>query len=210
RRANRAGKPVITATQMLRSMVDSPRPTRAEATDVANAILDGTDAVMLSEESATGRFPREAVQVLDRIAVATEPSVAGGVFLQESLSEQLPATQAAVSRSACWLARDLEAAAIVAFTASGSTARTVAAFRPPHPLIALTPHRSTERHLALSWGVMPVLADFIEESDDIFALAASRSLERGVARKGDRIILTAGIPPGVTGTTNLLKIIELE
>lgn len=208
--ARKVGKPVITATQMLRSMVDSPQPTRAEAADVANAILDGTDAVMLSEESAIGRFPREAVQVLNRVALATEPYVAGEVLLQEPISEHLPPIQAAVSRSACWLARDLEAAVILAFTASGSTARTVARFRTPYPLIALTPHRSTQRQLALSWGVTPVLVDFLAETDDIFSVAKSWALQNGVAAKGDRIILTTGIPPGVPGTTNLLKVIEME
>jgi pyruvate kinase len=207
--SRKLGKPVITATQMLRSMVDSPRPTRAEATDVANAILDGTDAVMLSEESATGRFPAKAVEVLNRIAIATEPQVVGDNLLEEPMSELLPPTRAAVCRSAIWLARDLEVKAIMAFTVSGSTARTVAKFRAPYPLIAFTPHRSTERQLSLSWGVTPVRAELLAKTDDIFSFAESWARRNGVAEEGERLVLTAGVPPATTHTTNVLKVIDV-
>lgn len=206
----KAGKPVITATQMLRSMVESPRPTRAEATDVANAVLDGTDALMLSDETAMGRFPKEAVQILDRIARATEPSIREHNFLEEPMSDALPSTKAAVSRSACWLARDLKAAAIVASTSSGSTARLVARFRPSRPIVGLTPNLLTQRQLSLSWGVFPVLVDAFEDTDKMFSVARSWTLSNKMAQAGDRIILTAGIPLTVAGTTNLLRVMELN
>jgi pyruvate kinase len=210
RAARNSGKPVITATQMLRSMVESPRPTRAEAADVANAVLDGTDAVMLSEETATGRYPVEAVQVLDRICRQTEPYLEMESLLKDPISDLLPPVQTAVSRSACWLARDIEAKAIVAFTASGSTARTVSRFRPPQPVIGLTHRPATKRQLSLSWGVSPVEVENLADTDEMFAAATSWILKNNIARKGDRIILTAGIPIGVPGTTNLLKAIELS
>ena len=209
RAARKMGKPVITATQMLRSMVESPRPTRAEAADVANAVLDGTDAVMLSEETATGRFPVEAVRVLDRVCRRTEPFLEGEGFLKDPISDRLPPVQTAVSRSACWLARDLEAAAIVAFTASGSTARTVSRFRPPQPIIALTHRLKAKRQLSLSWGVTPVEVENLADTDEMFESAADWMRKNGFAGPGDRIILTAGVPIGIPGTTNLLKAIEL-
>ena len=161
RLARQSAKPVITATQMLRSMVSAPRPTRAEATDVANAILDGTDAVMLSEETAMGDYPEEAVRVLDRIARSTEPNLTEGEYLQESMYDAAPETEAAISRAACRLAKDLDAAAVVAATTSGSTARNVSLFRPSMPIIGLTPYVTVQRQLRLSWGVFPVLTDTI-------------------------------------------------
>ncbi|MFO7963410.1 MAG: pyruvate kinase [Desulfobacterales bacterium] len=208
RAARNMGKPVITATQMLRSMVDSPRPTRAEATDVANAVLDGTDAVMLSEETATGRFPLEAVRVLDRICHETEPYLEVERFLKDPISDLLPPLQTAISRSAAWLAHDLNADAIIAFTASGSTARTVSRFRPPQPVIAFTDKPATQRQLSLSWGVSSVEVTFTN-IDEMIEKAKSWAIENEMAHRGDRIILTAGLPIGVTGTTNLLKAIEL-
>ena len=209
RMARQAGKPIITATQMLTSMMKSPRPTRAEATDVANAILDGTDALMLSDETAVGTYPKEAVATLDRIARATEPYLDELAFLEESMPELLPATPTAISRAACWLARDLGAAAIVASTSSGSTARLVARFRPNTPIVALTNHPQIQRQLALSWGVIPDLVEAFIDTDQMFASARASALDRGIARPGDRLILTAGVPVGVKGTTNLLKVMEL-
>ncbi len=206
----KAGKPVITATQMLRSMVESPRPTRAEATDVANAILDGTDAVMLSEETAIGHFPKEAVKVLDQIARATEQQLERHAYLQEPMLDTPPSSAAAISRAACLLANDLKAAAIVAFTSSGSTARLVARFRPSHPVVALTEHLLTQRQLALSWGVSPALVNASKDTDEMFSVARSWILNNEMAQTEDWIILTAGIPVGVPGTTNLLKVIELN
>jgi pyruvate kinase len=206
----KSGKPVITATQMLLSMTENPRPTRAEATDAANAILDGTDAIMLSEETAIGRFPRESVQVPDRITRETEPNIDGDSFLAEQAPNTLPPTPTAISRSACWLARDLRAAVILAFTSSGGTARLVSRFRPPYPIIALTPNLLTQRQLTLSWGIYPSAIPAFTDSDKLFSVAKSWILNNGMGKKGDRIILIAGIPLGIPGKTNLLKVIRLE
>jgi pyruvate kinase len=205
-----ASKPVITATQMLRSMINSPRPTRAEATDVANAILDGTDALMLSEETAMGDYPIEAVQILDRIARTTEAHMQTHYAGDKPVFDHLGMTESAISRSACFLAEDLNAASIIAATSSGSTARLVARYRPPTPVLALTPKQQTQRHLTLSWGVTPVLVTPFSDADEIFDLARRWTMEHNLAKPGDRLIVTAGVPVGTPGTTNLLKVIEIE
>jgi len=208
--ARQAGKPVITATQMLRSMVSSPRPTRAEATDVANAIFDRTDALMLSEETAMGEYPAEAVSMLDRIARSTEPYLDPQQPLKEPLPEKVSTTQVAISRSACWLARDLDGAAVVASTSSGSTARQVSRFRPSCPVIGFTPHLSTQRQLTLSWGVIPVLVDHFTDTDEMLGMVRGWTRQNGIARASDRIIITAGVPLGACGTTNLIKVLEIQ
>ncbi|CAB1082643.1 Pyruvate kinase (EC [Olavius algarvensis Delta 1 endosymbiont] len=210
RLARQAGKPVITATQMLRSMVSSPRPTRAEATDVANAVLDGTDALMLSEETAMGEFPVEAVTILDRIARATEAQLLERSLIREPLPDLLPRTESAISRAACWLAEDLQAPAIVAGTSSGSTARLVARFRPPCPVIGLTPHIPTQRQLTLSWGVRPALVETFTDTEHMFELTRAWALAKGIAKKGDLLIVTAGVPVNTPGKTNLLKVVEIH
>ncbi len=210
RMARQAGKPVITATQMLTSMLESPRPTRAEATDVANAILDGTDALMLSDETTVGAYPIESVSVLDRIAKTTERYLDEKSFMNESMTSTLPGTAAAISRAAGWLAQDLDAAAIVASTSSGSTARHVARFRPPCPIIGLTDCLKTLRQLNLSWGVIPGMVQSFTDTDQMFELARYWAKKTGIARPSDRLIITAGVPVGVTGTTNLLKVVELD
>jgi len=210
RSARQSGKPVITATQMLRSMVSSPRPTRAEAADVANAILDGTDALMLSEETAVGAYPIEAVKVLDRIARATEPYLNESDFLDERTSELLPMTPSSISRAACQMAEDLGAAAIVAGTSSGSTARLVARFRPACPVVGLTPKVVTQRQLALSWGVIPALVAPFADTEEMFDIAGLWVLDKGLAQQGNCVIVTAGVPVGVPGTTNLVKVIEIK
>lgn len=209
RSAREAAKPVITATQMLRSMISSPRPTRAETTDVANAILDGTDAVMLSDETAMGAYPVESVRVLDRIAVATESYLFENDRRMETLSSLLPGTAAAISHAVVDLAAALEAAAIVASTSSGSTARLVSRLRPQSPILGFTHTLSTFRQMSLSWGVTPVLVPTYEDTDAMFDRARRWVLEQGIARKGNRIVLTAGVPIGVPGTTNMVKVIEL-
>jgi pyruvate kinase len=209
KKARQSSKPVITATQMLRSMINSPRPSRAEATDVANAILDGTDSLMLSEETTIGAYPVEAVQILDRIARATEPLIDQYSFLHEPISERLPLTESAVSRSACWLAKDLNAAAIVCCTDSGSTARLVARFRPSSPIIGLTPNLYTQRQLTLSWGVIPILVPSFSDTDEMFDIARAWTKELGFARQGDKLIVTAGVPLKTPGTSNLLRVIEV-
>lgn len=209
RSARLAAKPVITATQMLASMMANPRPTRAEATDVANAILDGTDALMLSDETAVGEYPIQAVSVLDRIARTVEGEIDETAMMQEVSSDSLPATAAGISRAACLLARDLRAAAIVASTSSGSTARLVSRFRPHRPILGLSESLQTLRQLTLSWGVIPDWARSVSHTDQIFEAAKTLVMERNMAQRGDRLVITAGVPVGVTGTTNLIKVMEL-
>ena len=208
--ARRAGRPVITATQMLRSMVDSPRPLRAEASDVANAVLDGTDAVMLSEETAIGSFPTEAVRVLDRVAREAEPALNHQHMLEDSESSCVPEVTGAISRAACELAASIGAAAIVTTTASGATARLVARLRPRTPVLAMTASEPAARQLALSWGVTPAVAELATDGEAITA-AVRRQLEiHGLGAAGDRVVITAGLPLGGSGTTNLIRVLELE
>jgi len=207
--SRRAGRPVITATQMLRSMISNPRPSRAEVTDVANAVLDGTDAVMLSEETAVGSYPVEAVEVLDKVCRITEPQIDSGRFLREEPSELLPAAEAAISRAACWLAGDLKPAAIVAATTSGTTARLVARFRPAWPIVGLTSVPRTARQLCLSWGVTPAMILRSATIDELTEEVRNWTAQNGWAGPGDKLILTAGVPLSVPGTTNLIKVIDL-
>jgi pyruvate kinase len=209
RSARQMAKPVITATQMLASMMANPRPTRAEAADVANAILDGTDALMLSDETAVGAYPIQAVSVLDRIARTVEGHIDEAALMQESTPDSLPATAAGISRAACLLARELRAAAIVASTSSGSTARLVSRFRPHRPILGLTESLQTLRQLTLSWGVVPDWVTSVSHTDQIFEAAKALVLERKVAHHGERLVITAGVPVGVSGTTNLIKVMEL-
>src|ERR1035437_5872582 len=157
RAANRRGKPVITATQMLESMVRSPSPTRAEATDVANAVLDGTDAVMLSEETATGKYPVEAVKMMSKIIEAAEPAIRYQYILRESGADTVPEVNDAVARAACQIADQVQAKAIIAFTTGGSTAFRVSKYRPYQPILALTSSENVMRRLSLVWGILPLL-----------------------------------------------------
>ncbi|HEY4319543.1 MAG TPA: pyruvate kinase [Gemmatimonadales bacterium] len=216
-RANRHGKPVITATQMLESMVTNPRPTRAEVSDVANAILDGTDAVMLSAETAVGRYAREAVMAMDRIAREME---AHRPRANESERQRwrIPAphfarttegqtpTEDAIAVAVSAAADLLGAQAIVCFTASGFTARTVSSYRPKVPILALTPEPATFRQLNLAWGVVPVLMPHLKHYDPMWAIARTEIISRGLAREGSRIVVTCGVPFDIPGTTNLLKV----
>ena len=210
RKCNRAGKPVITATQMLESMVDSPLPTRAEVTDIANSIFDGTDAIMLSEETAVGRYPVEAVKVMTRVAVETESSLPYDKIVTEKGIDLEPVTDDAISYAACHTARRLGAAAIVAFTMSGSTARRVAKYRPGIPILAATPSSRQRRRLLLSWGVYPYEVPEPATVHDLFAEGVRLCLETGIARKGDLVVITAGLPIAIPGTTNLLKVERVE
>ncbi|MFP3867267.1 MAG: pyruvate kinase [Desulfobacteraceae bacterium] len=203
--ANRVGKPVITATQMLASMVSNPSPSRAEATDVANAILDGTDAVMLSEETATGRYPQEAVKFMDRIALVTEADLPYEEWLQTRVKFRGEDISDVISYAACVIADDLEARAILATTASGSTARLISRFRPRTPIIGITPLVETWRRLCLSWGIFPLLCRNLKNTDHMLTLVKDEAVRMGVASKGDRVIITAGTPIGIRGTTNLIK-----
>jgi pyruvate kinase len=203
-KANRAGKPVITATQMLRSMQDSPRPTRAEATDVANAVLDGTDAIMLSEETAIGRFPLQAVTMMAAIAADAESSFPFDAWKHRfETGGPLPD---AVARAACGMADDIDAAAIVTCTQSGGTARRVARYRPRAPILAPTPHAETYRRLALVWGVTPLLNQSRPTTDELIAGALGAALASTRVQRGDTVVITAGVPVGRPGMTNLIKV----
>ena len=206
RLANQIGRPVITATQMLESMVEHPRPTRAEASDVANAILDGTDAVMLSAETATGQYPELAVRAMRRIIAEIErrgvmprrEERRGGVSIASTEE-----TIAAATRAAAVL---LGAPLVVVFTKSGFSARIVASQRPEVPILGLTPVERTYNQLALIWGVIPALAPPIDTYSQMFEYARGEILRRGLAKQGDRVLVTAGVPFDVPGTTNLLKV----
>ena len=206
KRCNLLGKPVITATQMLMSMVSSSRPTRAEVTDVANAILDGTDAIMLSEETAVGNYPVEAVETMNKIALRVEKAIDYEKILSERSLSVKPTNPDAISHATCQVALDLKAKAIVTFTLSGSTARMVSRYRPPVPIIAASTRDSTVRKLALSWGVYPFKSDELENTDDMIEKSKKIALKTGLAKSGDKIIITAGIPFKIPGTTNLLKV----
>jgi pyruvate kinase len=209
RKANQLGKPVITATQMLRSMVDSPRPTRAEATDIANAIFDGTDALMLSEETAVGRYPVESLKMMVKIAEVTEEEFPYEHFHQKTSSFHEYVADA-ISFGACSLARNVNAKAIITPTESGETARLVSRHKPPHPIIALSPNQSTVRRLALSWGVLPVLVSKFKDTDDMLSKAVRAAKETGRVTPGDRVVLTAGLPIGIPGNTNMTKVVTIS
>ncbi|MBR9982067.1 MAG: pyruvate kinase [Desulfatitalea sp.] len=201
RKANAIGKPVIVATQMLRSMVDAPRPTRAEAADVANGVLDGADAVMLSEETAMGQYPVAAVHYMALIALSAERNYPHALYLKMVPQKS---TAEAVAKAACMLASNIEAAAIVATTRSGSTAAQIARYRPAQPLVALSPDAHTVRRLALYWGCQPTFLDTIEDTDEMVESAAAAALAKGHVQKGDQMVITAGRPIWESGTTNLL------
>ncbi len=205
-KCNRLGKPVIVATQMLESMVDSPRPTRAEVTDVANAIFDGADAIMLSEETAIGQYPVEAVSMMAQVALEAETALPYDEILANKGKYLQPKTEDAISYAACHTAHQLGATAIVAFTSSGSTARRVAKYRPEVPVLAITPSQVTKRQLALSWGVRAFKVASGSRITDLFAQGAKIARESGLAQDGDLVVITGGVPVGTTGSTNLLKV----
>jgi pyruvate kinase len=206
RKCNRAGKPVITATEMLESMIENARPTRAETTDVANAILDGTDAVMLSAETSIGKYPAQAVKMMADIARVTEKKLPYQQILGESGSKLGHQTDELISYSACQTAHWLKATTIVAYTQSGSTATRVSKYRPGVPVLALTTSKTVAGKLLLYWGVRPYLISNVASVDEIFTLGATLAGELGYARPGELIIITAGIPLNETGTTNMLKV----
>ena len=206
-KANQAAKPVITATQMLKSMVDSPRPTRAEATDVANAILDGSDAVMLSEETAVGSHPFEAVRTMDRIAWDVEEGLPDR--LRDPVARQAATLQESVARAACQMAADVGAQAIVTCTVAGSTSRHVVRFRPRQPVLALTPGVEMRRRLNLLWGCVPLQMRRCESLEDVVGEALEVVRQSGYARPGDTVVLTAGLPLHVTGTTNTIEVLTV-
>jgi len=203
--SNRMGKPVITATQMLESMLSSPTPTRAEVTDIANAIIDGSDALMLAEETAVGNYPVESVRVLEGVAQETER------FLPKEIAPQRIAwhdasQEDAIAYAACETALQVSAKAIVTPTRTGKTARRIAKYRPPLPIVALTSHEKVQKQLLLSWRVQTVLTKEFDSTEAIFREAEKTVVGLKLAKKGDRIVIVSGDPKGPTGRTELLKI----
>jgi pyruvate kinase len=209
KKAYAAGKYVITATQMLDSMISHPRPTRAEATDVANAIYDGTSAIMLSGETAAGAYPVEAVKTMDKIARRTEQDINYGNRLRQRAPLDNPNVTDAISHSACTMAYDLHSKAIVTVTMSGRTAHMIAKYRPVSPIIACCPKEKVLRQMALCWGVTPISIDEVDDADVLFDRAIERAKEEKLLNAGDQVIVTAGVPLGMSGTTNLIKAIRV-
>jgi pyruvate kinase len=208
-KCNRVGKPVITATQMLESMINAARPTRAEVTDVANAIFDGTDATMLSAETSVGKYPVQAVRTMARIALETEKRLPYAHLIAERSTWIERETDELISYSACHTADSLGAVAIVAFTQSGSTAWRVSKYRPQVPILAITPDDLVSGRLLLHWGVYPFQIGPAATVDGLFEIAARLAKETGLAKAGDKIVITGGVPIGLAGTTNLLKVEEI-
>lgn len=206
KKCNVAGKPVITATQMLDSMQRNPRPTRAEASDVANAIFDGTDAIMLSGETAAGKYPTESVETMSRIAERAEQALEyREIFMKQASAQQKSVTEA-ISQAVANSALDLNATAIVTSTQSGFTARVVSKYRPKALIIAVTPVEQVMCGLALNWGVFPVKGIEADTTDEMFENAVKGAMNTGLLSAGDTIVITAGVPVGRAGTTNLMKI----
>ena len=202
------GKPVITATQMLESMVSSPRPTRAEATDVANAIYDGTSAIMLSGETAAGNYPVLALQTMVRLAERTEEDINYVRDFQTRSFLSAKNVTHAISRAACTTALELNAEAVVAFTLSGRTAQEISAFRSGSRIIACTGSELTCRQLSLNWGVEALVVGNEENLDDLFDNGVKTLVKSGKINPGDVVVLTAGVPIGVSGSTNFIKVME--
>ena len=205
KKCNELGKPVITATQMLDSMIRNPRPTRAEVTDVANAIYDGTDAIMLSGETAAGKYPVEAVKTMATIAKRIEETLDYDNILRSKGLNNTNVTDA-ISYATCTTAKSLNASGIVTSTSSGHTARMVSKFRPNTPIIAATPNEKTSRQLSLSWGVYTVNCQQAGNTDDLIDNSIEASKNEGFIHDGELVVITAGVPTGVSGTTNLIKV----
>jgi pyruvate kinase len=210
KKCNQAGKLVITATQMLESMVNSPWPTRAEVTDVANAIFDGTDAIMLSAETSIGKYPAQAVGMMAKIAREAEDRLPYEQVLSERANWLEQKTSELISYSACYTAQSLKAKALVAFTQSGSTAGRVSKYRPRMPILAITPDDAVAKRLVLRWGVYPFQIAGASSVEELFTTGTRLSNELGLAKSGDLVVISGGIPVGVVGSTNLLKVSKVE
>ena len=207
--AEEQGKHVITATQMLESMIKNPRPTRAEVTDIANAIYDGTTAIMLSGESAAGMYPVEAVKTMAKIAERTEQDIDYTGRMKKRISTVTPDVTAAISHATCTTASDLGAAAIITVTMSGFTAGMISKYKPCCPVIACAVNPRVCRQLNLAWGVVPILIEKEESADDLFEQSTRAVEDAGYVKKGDVAVLTAGVPLGVAGNTNMIRVIEV-
>lgn len=205
-KCNQAAKPVITATQMLESMVNNPRPTRAEASDVANAIFDGTDAIMLSGETASGDYPVEAVETMARIAMRTEKSLAYADIYHSRGALANRVTTDAISHATVQIAHELSAAAIVTSSEKGYTARMVSKYRPSAAIVAVSQHPATIRRMLLYWGVVPVLGSASSDTDEMVDQAVQGALRSEAVKQGDLIVITAGVPLGMSGTTNMIRV----
>lgn len=206
KRCNKVGKPVITATQMLDSMQRNPRPTRAEASDVANAILDGTDAIMLSGETAAGLYPVESVSTMAKIAERIEETLDHKAIVRAQSKEQGISMTDSIAQSVAYTSINLKVSAILAPTESGYTAKTIAKYRPGVSVVAVTSSNITARKLALVWGVIPIVAQKVRNTDDILELSVQEGLKYGYVSYGDVVVITAGVPVGQAGTTNLMKV----
>lgn len=210
RRCNEEGVPVITATQMLESMIHNPRPTRAEASDVANAIVDGTDAIMLSGETAVGKYPVEAVSMMNRIAAATENRLFKTLRAEPEEIKVWGDSEHAIAHAVYYTALDINATAIVAFTKSGGTARIISKYRPRIPIIGVTHTPPILKRFSLYWGVRGVLVELRENTDAMIDGVEQKLLETGLAKRGDTVIITLGVPWGVAGSTNMLMIHQIR
>lgn len=206
KKCNKAGKPVITATQMLDSMMRNPRPTRAEASDIANAIFDGTDSIMLSGETANGKYPVESVTTMARIAEEAEKSLDYETSLKKKRKSHAVSIPDAVSLATCNTAMELNASVIITATQSGSSARIVSKYRPECPIIAVTPYDSVARKLALNWGVFATVTSKFETTDELIHKSVDMALEAGYVKKGDLVVVASGIPVNRIGTTNMMKV----
>ena len=210
RKSRKMGRPVIVATQMLESMVNHATPTRAEVTDVANAVYDGADAVMLSAESATGDYPVESVSVMDSIACAMEEDKGYRKSLESQTPSPTPTSADAISSAVAQISQTLDSSGIVCYTASGSTGLRVVRVRPDKPILALSPVPQTARRLALSWGIRCVITPDAKDLDDMVARACRIAVREKIAKRGDQIIITAGIPLSTSGSTNMVRIATIE
>jgi pyruvate kinase len=205
-KCNTAGKPVITATQMLDSMIRNPRPTRAEASDVANAILDGTDAIMLSGETANGKYPVESVSTMAKIASKAETNINFKFILRKRREQHILTVPDAISLATVSTAMQLNASAVITATQSGHTARIVSKYRPQCEIIAVTPYWQIARKLSIVWGVYPIIAEKMESADEVIDKSVNEAIEHGYIKKGDLVVIAAGVPIGYAGTTNLMKV----
>ncbi len=205
-----AGKQVITATQMLESMINNPRPTRAEITDVANAIYDGTSAIMLSGETAAGSFPVESVKTMALIARTTENDIDYKKRFSRRESDVFCNIATAISHATVTTAHDLNAKAIVTVTKQGQTARLISKYRPTCPIISCTPSERICRQMNLSWGVLPLMIQEETNSDELLLHAVESAKKAGYIHTGDMVVITAGLPLGISGTTNLMKVDKVD
>ncbi len=210
KKCNDAFKPVITATQMLDSMIRNPRPTRAEITDVANAIYDGTDAIMLSGETAMGKYPIEAVKMMVKIAKETEENLDYEALIESRAGLRSKGVSSAICYSSVTTARTLNSKVIVATSISGFTTRVLSKFRPQANIVGLSPIERTRRKMQILWGVTPVHAKEVNDTDNLLEEATRKAVELGYAKKNDTVVLTAGVPTAKTGVTNMIKVVEID